>query len=95
MHLNQLGWNSFFEGHFRPYAAQGWIPARVAADFGSQYLVWTAAGETRAELTGRLRFESEGDGLRVAVGDWVVARPVDDGFALISNTLPRRTEFDT
>jgi ribosome biogenesis GTPase len=50
-------------------------------------------GETRAELTGRLRFELEEDDLRVAVGDWVVARPVDDGLALISNTLPRRTEL--
>jgi len=65
-------------------------PARAAVEHRIEYVVYTAHGELRAELAGRLRHDEE----HPAVGDWlaVAARP-DEGRATINAILPRRSAF--
>lgn len=87
----ELGWDSFFETHWQQSTTDE-TPARVAAEFRGEYVVWTRRGEGVARLSGRFRHES-GDESAAAVGDWVAldAPPDRDRVALITRTLPRRT----
>lgn len=63
----------------------------VAQDRGS-YRVVSASGERMAEVSGRLRYETEEAADFPAVGDFVWLRE-EDGFALIQGVLPRRSAF--
>jgi len=88
--LESLGWDASLAEAFRPYEQDGLVPARAAVEHRTEYVVYTAHGELRAELAGRLRHDDE----HPAVGDWlaVAARP-DEGRATISAILPRRSAF--
>jgi ribosome biogenesis GTPase len=88
--LERLGWNESLADAFRPHQADGLVPARVAVEHRSEYVVYAETGELRAEPSGKLRF----DGDHPAVGDWVAAaaRPEEDR-ATIHAVLPRRTAF--
>ena len=90
MDLESLGWDASLAEAFRPYEQDGLVPARAAVEHRTEYVVYTAHGELRAELAGRLRHDDE----HPAVGDWlaVAARP-DEGRATISAILPRRSAF--
>ncbi|MFZ0321191.1 MAG: ribosome small subunit-dependent GTPase A, partial [Candidatus Sulfotelmatobacter sp.] len=66
MNLEQFGWSDFFARQ-----CEAGIPARVASACRGRYLVWTEGGETYAEPSGSLRYESS---LWPAVGDWVTLR---------------------
>jgi ribosome biogenesis GTPase / thiamine phosphate phosphatase len=87
--LAQLGWDSYFQQKFKPYADDGYVPARVTADFGAEYLVQDADGPTRASAGRHLR----NDGLLLpAVGDWVAVlhrEPVSS----VHGVVERRTVF--
>jgi ribosome biogenesis GTPase len=83
--LARLGWTSERETEFEPHGAAGLVPGRVAVEHRSAYVVYTAGGELRAELAGRLRHEDEWP----AVGDWVGIREP----GTIAAILPRRTVF--
>ena len=83
--LTRLGWTPERELEFEPRGARGLVPGRVAVEHRSAYVVYTAAGELRAELAGRLRHEE----IWPAVGDWVAVRPP----ATIAAVLARRTVF--
>ncbi len=87
----ELGWDEYFENQWKPESADE-IPARIAAEFRGEYVVWSAHGEGVARISGRLRHES-GDESAVAVGDWVAldAPPDRDRIGLIDRVLPRRT----
>jgi ribosome biogenesis GTPase len=88
--LDSLGWDASFADAFLPFEHDGLVPARVAVEHRSEYVVYTEAGELRAELAGRLRQEDE----RPAVGDWLaVAVRADEGRATIHAVLPRRSAF--
>jgi ribosome biogenesis GTPase len=88
--LDSLGWDASFADAFRPFEHDGLVPARVAVEHRSEYVVYTEHGELRAELAGRLRHDDE----HPAVGDWVAAAVrVDEGRATIHAVLPRRTAF--
>jgi ribosome biogenesis GTPase len=84
-----LGWDPYFEEKFKPYAEDGYTPARVTADFGAEYLVQDADGPTRASAGKHLR----NDGLLLpAVGDWVAVlhhEPVSS----VHGVVERRTVF--
>ncbi len=88
MHLEDLGWDAAFEEAFRPFAKEGFVPARICREQNKGFIVHAASGEFPAQLTGKSRDE----GLRVAVGDWVAIRTECD-VALVEALLPRRSRF--
>lgn len=92
--LDSLGWDEFFENHFRPYAAAGCAAGRVTLEYNHLYRVAIEEGEVLGEITGRLRHESQEQGDRPVVGDWVVIRPCPAGGKVtIHDVLPRKTKF--
>ena len=94
MSLDILGWDAHFAEHFKPFATEGLVAARVAVEHRGAYVVYTEAGELRAELTGRARHNAVARSDLPAVGDWVAVdvRP-DENRAAIHAVLPRRGQF--
>jgi ribosome biogenesis GTPase / thiamine phosphate phosphatase len=88
LHLQDLGWSDQLETEFEPHAALGLAPARVAVEHRGGYVVYTEAGEERAEVVPKLRASAMRRADFPAVGDWVALR---DG--LVHAVLPRRTKF--
>jgi ribosome biogenesis GTPase / thiamine phosphate phosphatase len=87
--LALLGWDTNFQEKFKPYDHDGYVPARVTADFGAEYLVQDAEGPTRATAGRNMR----NDGLlQPAVGDWV-ALLRRDPVASVHGVVERRTLF--
>jgi ribosome biogenesis GTPase / thiamine phosphate phosphatase len=66
-----LGWKPHFEQQLRALEAPRPLPARVAIEHRSHYILLTPAGELVGALAGRLRRR----GAHPAVGDWVGVRP--------------------
>jgi ribosome biogenesis GTPase / thiamine phosphate phosphatase len=87
--LASLGWDSYFQEKFKPYEQDGYVPARVTADFGAEYLVQDAEGPTRATAGRHLRNDAL---LLPAVGDWV-ALLRRDPVASVHGVVERRTVF--
>jgi ribosome biogenesis GTPase len=92
--LAMLGWESYFDEKFKAFARANpkdeGVPARVIADYGSEYLVHDGFGTRRAAVGGR-HVRDDGSTMP-AVGDWVsVLRrdPVD----VIHGVVERRTVF--
>ena len=87
--LASLGWDAWFQERFAAFASQGYAPARVAADFGAEYLVHDGNESQRAAAGRHLR----NDGAQLpAVGDWVAVlhrEPVSS----IHGVVERRTSF--
>ena len=73
--LQDLGWTDSHTTDFEPHAAEGRIPARVAAQHRGAYVVYSELGELRADTAGRLSHEAAGAGELPAVGDWVAIAP--------------------
>ncbi|HWW75643.1 MAG TPA: ribosome small subunit-dependent GTPase A [Pyrinomonadaceae bacterium] len=90
--LEDYGWSDFFASAFADYAEGGFEPGRVFLQHNRALMLYTAAGETPAETTGRLRFHARGAEDLPAVGDWVVIRRAGDG-AKVHEILPRRSKF--
>jgi ribosome biogenesis GTPase / thiamine phosphate phosphatase len=91
--LAGLGWSESFATAFEPHAALAREPGRVVAEDRGIYVVATTRGETRAAVTGRLRFEAAGNPAAFpAVGDWVALDVREDG-GTIQALLPRRSAF--
>lgn len=91
MQLSLLGWNSRFAADFRAHASAGLVPGRVLQQFNHFYTVATEAGEMRAQLSGRMRYEAA---QMPATGDWVALRiAAADSAAQIIAILPRITRF--
>ena len=88
MNLQELGWSDQLATEFEPHAVEGLAPARVAVEHRGGYVLYTEAGELRAEVAPRLRSRASGRADFPAVGDWVA---VGDGY--IHAVLPRRTKF--
>ena len=87
--LALLGWDSYFQEKFKPFAVDGFTPARVTADFGAEYLVQDAEGPTRATAGRHLRNDAV---LLPAVGDWV-ALLRRDPVSAVHGVVERRTVF--
>ncbi len=91
--LETYGWSDSLQRDFAPHAAEGLVPGRVIAQHRDRYGLYTAAGETAAEISGRLARDADWGGYPAA-GDWVAAEPPQaDGPAIIQHVLPRRTAF--
>jgi ribosome biogenesis GTPase len=94
MNLSNFGYNNFFQKHFSEFSGNGFIPARVAIEHKSLYVVYSEHGELSAELSGKFYFNAEDKADYPAVGDWVVIRPLlDEQKALIEHVLPRQNVF--
>jgi ribosome biogenesis GTPase len=89
MFLEQLGADVRVRELFRPYEAAELELGRVSFAAHEQYRVYLEQGEYEAAPAGRLRWED----VLPAVGDWVAARNVGSGLALMEAVLPRRTQF--
>jgi ribosome biogenesis GTPase / thiamine phosphate phosphatase len=88
LNLHDLGWDDSFAASFEPYAKDGLVAGRVAAQHRGGYDVLTDAGERRGRLAGRLRHEAASTAELPVVGDWVALRE-----ETIHAVLPRRTAF--
>jgi ribosome biogenesis GTPase len=89
--LSSLGWDQFFAEDFKPFASDGFQPARVAVENRDNYLLLTPEGEYTGEVTGKLLF-AENTSLMPKVGDWVAARIFPESAqAVIHHVLNRRT----
>lgn len=92
--LKDLGWNSFFEGHFSDLRQAGLSPARVVEELKCFHRVRCEDGEYLAEIAGRIRHQAEDREHLPAVGDWVAVAPrSEEGRARIECILPRRTKL--
>lgn len=69
------------------------ILARVILAQREQYRLITETGELDAEPAGALWYHAEDRGGMPVVGDWVAARVVAPGQAIVEAVLPRRTLF--
>src|SRR5258708_3763649 len=67
--LEELGWNERFASAFEDLDEEGVQPGRLAADFGTKFLVQLAGSGPLATLGSALR-----DARLVAAGDWVAVR---------------------
>ena len=94
MHLEQIGWNPFFQIQLSSLAqlpgAPAGIPGRVASANHGRFTVWTSSDteqptEINAGVGGLLRQPGV---LWPAVGDWVLLRPDE---AVIDHVLVRQT----
>jgi ribosome biogenesis GTPase len=94
MDLTALGWNARLGEAFAPYAAEGWVPARIALEHTHIYRVLTESGEWLARVAGRLRHHASARADFPAIGDWVaVEPPTHGGDARIRAVLPRSSRF--
>jgi ribosome biogenesis GTPase / thiamine phosphate phosphatase len=83
--LVRFGWTPERETEFQPQRDDGLVPGRVAVEHRSEYVLYTADGETRGSLSGRLRHAGE----KAVVGDWVAVREP----GTITAILSRKTSF--
>lgn len=89
--LEYLGFRPCFQSVME---AQGWDhlePGRVIEAHLDQYIVRTAHGTSRAEITGKLRYTLEARDEFPTVGDWVALARLDDERAIIHHLLPRQS----
>lgn len=88
------GWDAGWEAAFRPYAAEGLTPARVAIEYNHLLRLYTTSGDVRAQHSGKLLHSAAGRHAMAAVGDWVaIRRTPGERTAVIEAILPRRTHF--
>ena len=92
--LADWGWDDGHASAFASQAGAGHGAGRVLIEDRGSYLVGTAAGDVRATVSGRFRFDTELDGPVgfPVVGDWVILQETGDpGHRLVQGLLPRRT----
>jgi ribosome biogenesis GTPase / thiamine phosphate phosphatase len=70
--LEELGWSAFFARQFPQSEQEGLRPARIAEENRGIYKIFSELGETRAELSGKLRHQATSRADLPAVGDWVL-----------------------
>ncbi|AKJ00718.1 ribosome biogenesis GTPase [Archangium gephyra] len=93
--MEKLGWGPPFQEAWRSRASEGEEPARIGADYGVEYVLFSARGDMRATIPGRLRMAiRKGESVRPVVGDWVSFEPrSQEGTTVIQAVLPRRTQL--
>jgi ribosome biogenesis GTPase len=90
--LDVFGWTDELSLAHASHAALGREPARVVAEDRGSYQLAAAAGEMRAAISGRYRFEAGDHPVAYpAVGDWVAVEAGMIDETVIHALLPRRT----
>ena len=72
--LEELGWNDRFASAFDALGNENLQPGRLAADYGTKFLVQLAGSAPLARLGSALR-----EARQVAVGDWVAVHDTPEG----------------
>lgn len=94
--LADLGWNKRFAAEFKPYAKQGWKPARLLRDnkisYGALLVDKDDFDELDVVLSGKVYHDAQTDAELPAVGDWV-AVDVSEDEAVIRARLTRQSCF--
>jgi ribosome biogenesis GTPase len=84
-----FGWSEAVAAAFDGFVSAGLAPARVVAEDRGSYVLATSAGEARAIVGGRFRYEAaDATAAFPAVGDWVA---LDPSGGVIHALIPRRT----
>jgi len=92
--LEDFGWDSFFQEHFRIFKVPDLVPARVISETKGSFQVYSQYGELTARIAGKLRHRAEQENQYPAVGDWVAVTPlVDEQKCIIQAVLPRKSQF--
>jgi ribosome biogenesis GTPase len=92
MNLSDLGYEEFCSGEHYTGNNEESAPARVVGMHKDSYLIHDSSRQIRAELTGKMMFGAASPLDLPAVGDWVLARILDDGgFAVVDQLLPRKS----
>ena len=91
MNIKDYGWNEFFEKEWNKYAAEeGLLVGRIIADYGQKIRVITENGELEVSRS----ISKYGEGMLLAVGDWVVLQYAQETNAYyIRTVLTRKTKF--
>ena len=94
MDLERLGWNPHFaQALLSETESNELLPARVAREDRTSYVVYTERRALRAHLRGTLRHQALGRDELPAVGDWVAVRRADGRAAVVHSVLPRLTSI--
>lgn len=97
MTLEKMGWNPAFAEAFKPYALQGWQPARLIRDNKITYGALVSDGEQyEAVMSGKLYHDAATDADLPAVGDWValeISKAEHNPIHVIKARLPRRNSL--
>jgi ribosome biogenesis GTPase / thiamine phosphate phosphatase len=93
MDLREFGWDDGYAAEFEPYAAGGFVPARVIKQLRDLSALASGGGELEAKVSGRFRHQVPGLAEYPAVGDWVAIKDQGDGRAIIHAVLSRRSAF--
>jgi ribosome biogenesis GTPase len=92
MNLRALGLDSLLENSLDQGKLNDLTLARITAVDRESYIILGEAGESRAELTGRLMYSAGSPLDYPTVGDWVYVQYLDyDSFAVIHEIVPRKT----
>ncbi len=89
--LDAIGADERWRLELEQTTVNGAVLARVSAVYGEEYDLLSEAGEVRAETCGALRFSVSSPAQLPVTGDWVAARVIEPGRALIHAVLPRRS----
>jgi ribosome biogenesis GTPase len=92
--LEDLGYDDFFDSHWKSLELSNSSIARVIAEYKEAYKVKNAHGEYMAKITGRQMFNAVTRADFPAVGDWVAITNHDNEKAVIQNILPRKTKLE-
>jgi len=95
MNLYKLGFDNYFEEHFKEFLDKGYYAARVIAQQKNNYLLCSEKGVINGKLSGKFRYNSNLKKDFPAVGDWVVIRLIQGvpEEAIIHFLLPRKSSF--
>jgi ribosome biogenesis GTPase len=93
MHLEAIGADASVYRAFEPWASQQLTLARVASAQRDHYRLFTSEAEIDAEPSGALWYRSTGAACMPVTGDWVAARIINAGQAIVEAVLPRGTLF--
>ncbi|MFO7964319.1 MAG: ribosome small subunit-dependent GTPase A [Desulfobacterales bacterium] len=92
MNLSDLGYEAFCSGGHCTGDSKDDAPARVVGVHTDSCLIHDGSRRIRAELTGKMMFAAASPLDLPAVGDWVLARILDEGgFAVVDRLLPRKS----
>ena len=91
--LEAFGFSARFEASLNELDPPPTDVGRVAARHRHTYVVWTATGEHRLEISPRLRKREAAGADLPAVGDWVAIHHEPQASPAIEAVLPRATKF--